>query len=182
MDNSIQPKKIMLPLTRQSAAKLRAGELVLITGRLLTARDAAHRRLAEAIAGGQSLPVELGGGTVYYTGPCPPRPGQAAGSCGPTTSGRMDAYTLPLLEQGLLGMIGKGARSKEVESAMAKFGAVYFAAVGGAGALYADCVKRCEVAAYPELLSEAIYIMDVEDFPAVVATDSTGASIYSRAE
>lgn len=168
------------PLTREDLLPLRAGDRVLLSGVIYTGRDAAHRRMAEALAEGKPLPVDLRGQAIYYVGPCPAPPGFPVGSCGPTTSGRVDAYTPLMLEQGLLAMIGKGFRTQEVVDSMVQHGAVYFSATGGAGALIARRVKTCTVAAYGDLGTEAIHRMEVEDFPLVVAIDSQGASLYEE--
>lgn len=171
-------KRINLPFAQDVIASLRAGDRVLLSGEMITGRDAAHKRLTALIDEEKELPFDIKGMTIYYTGPCPKKPGQVIGSCGPTTSGRVDTYTPRLLDLGLKGMIGKGERSKEVIESMIKNGAVYFAAIGGAGALYSFCVKRAEVLAFPELLAEAVYRLHVEDFPAIVAIDSMGNNIY----
>lgn len=171
-------KRISLPLTPKAIEGLKAGDRVLLTGELITGRDAAHKRLIGLLDEGKELPFDIKGKTIYYTGPCPSKPGYPIGSCGPTTSCRVDAYTPRLLDLGLLGMIGKGERSEQVIESMKKNGAVYFAAIGGAGALYCFCVKEAEVIAFPELGAEAVYRLWVEGFPAVVAIDSRGGSIY----
>lgn len=170
--------RLNLPMTAQQAASLRAGDLVLLSGDLYTARDAAHRKMIDALDRGEALPVDLAGQTIYYAGPCPGRPGQPVGSAGPTTSGRMDAYTPRLLELGLRVMIGKGARSASVHRAIHQTGAVYLGATGGAGALLAQCVRHAEIVAYPELGTEAIRRLRVVDFPAVVLLDSQGGDLY----
>lgn len=172
--------RLTTPLTREDLAPLRAGDRVLLSGVLYTGRDAAHRRLAEALGRGEPLPVDLRGQAIYYVGPCPAPPGFPVGSCGPTTSGRVDAYTPLMLEQGLMAMIGKGFRTQEVVQAMVRHGAVYFSATGGAGALIARRVTACEVVAYGDLGAEAIHRMQVEDFPLVVAIDSLGVSLYEE--
>ncbi|RDV84919.1 TRZ/ATZ family protein [Ammonifex thiophilus] len=166
------------PLTEEVVEELRVGDQVLFTGRLLTARDAAHQRLVEALRRGEELPVDLKGQVIYYTGPTPAPPGRVIGSAGPTTSGRMDPYTPSLLAKGLKGMIGKGYRSLEVREALVKFRAVYFVTYGGAGALLSRCIKGVRLVAYPELGPEAIYEFWVEDFPAWVANDIYGGDIY----
>ena len=171
-------KKITLPLTGDVIESLSAGDAVLLSGQMFTSRDAGHKRLTAMINRGEPLPVDLKNATVYYVGPCPKRPGQVIGSCGPTTSGRCDAYTPLLLRHGLKGMVGKGWRSKEVIEEMKRQKAVYFAAIGGAGALYADCVKKAELVAFEDLGAEALYILTVEDFPVIVATDCHGNSVY----
>ncbi len=173
-------RKITLPLTREVMATLRAGDALLLTGELYTARDAAHKRMCEAIAAGESLPFDIRGATIYYAGPCPAKPGDVIGSCGPTTSGRMDAYAPTLLDLGQAAMIGKGQRSDAVIDAMVRNGAVYLGAIGGAGALIAQCVKRAEVVAYPDLGTEAVRRLYVEDMPVTVIIDTTGANLYDR--
>ncbi len=157
-----------------------AGTKVLLSGVVFTGRDAAHRRMVKALDEGHPLPFDLKGQVIYYAGPCPPAPGQVIGSLGPTTSGRMDPYAPRLLAEGLGGMIGKGKRSAEVTQAIARHGAVYFVTVGGAGALLSRTVKAAEVVAYPDLGPEAIYRLEIEDFPAIVGTDSSGNDIYDR--
>lgn len=173
-------KKMTLPLTAEQAAELRAGDLLLLTGDLYTARDAAHQKLIAVLDRGEILPVDLNGQTIYYSGPCPARPGRPTGSAGPTTSGRMDACTPRLLTQGLRVMIGKGARSPEVVAAICQHGAVYLGATGGAGALLAQCIRKSEIVAYPELGTEAIRRLSVVDFPAVVLIDSQGGNLYDE--
>ena len=158
---------------------LHAGDEVKLSGVIYTARDAAHQRLVKLIAEGKELPIPLSGSVIYYVGPCPAPPGEVIGSAGPTTATRMDSLTIPLLEQGLKGMIGKGGRSKEVQDAIARHGAVYFAAVGGAGAYIAQCIKEVEVVAYPELGPEAVHRMVVKDLPLIVAIDSHGGNIFT---
>lgn len=171
-------KKIKAPLTDEEVRALKAGDSVLVSGIIYTGRDAAHRRLMELIGRGEELPVDLQGQIIYYVGPAPAKPGYAAGSAGPTTSYRMDPYTVPLLERGLKGMIGKGERSKEVIEGMKKYGAVYFGAVGGAAALIARSIKKVEVVAYEDLGTEAIHRFYVENFPAIVVIDSHGNNLY----
>jgi fumarate hydratase subunit beta len=173
-------KRIQTPLTDQVLKNLKIGEKVTISGIIYSARDAAHKRLVELIAKGEELPFELPGQVIYYVGPTPARPGFAVGSAGPTTSYRMDAYAPVLIEHGLKGMIGKGARGDNVKQAMKKYGAVYFAAIGGAGALISKSIKSAEVIAYPELGAEAIRRMEVLDFPAIVATDIFGDDLYIK--
>jgi fumarate hydratase subunit beta len=166
--------RLELPLAVDVAQNLRAGDQVLLNGIIFTGRDAAHKRLCAALDAGEQLPVNLAGQIIYYAGPAPAPPGKPVGSVGPTTSSRMDAYAPQLLEQaGLRGMIGKGPRSAAVVGAMVRAGAVYFAAIGGAGALMAAAVQKATVAAYPELGPEAIYRLEVRDFPVIVAIDST---------
>ncbi len=173
-------KEIKTPLTDGVVRSLDAGDSVLITGVIYTARDAAHKRMLEELDRGGKLPVDLKGQIVYYAGPSPAPPGKPIGSVGPTTSGRMDSFAPKTMELGLKGMIGKGPRSKEVVEAMKKYGAVYFAAVGGAGALLAKCVKEARAVAYEDLGAEAITELKVEKFPAIVAIDSRGNDLYSR--
>jgi fumarate hydratase subunit beta len=171
-------KTIILPLSAGAAASLRAGDTVLLSGELFTARDAAHKRLCEMLSSGSPLPLSLKNQTVYYVGPTPAPLGRPIGSCGPTTSARMDGYTPALLELGLKGMIGKGERSRAVIESIKKNKAVYFAAIGGAGALYGTKITAAKIIAFEDLLSEAIYSLTIKDFLAVVAIDSNGNSIY----
>lgn len=170
--------RITTPLTEEKASVLRAGDRVLLSGVIYTARDAAHKRLCELVAKGEPLPIDVQDAVIYYAGPTPARPGQVIGSCGPTTSGRMDAYAPTLLHLGLRGMIGKGARSAAVSEAMQQTGAVYFAAIGGAGALAAACVKQAELVCYEDLGSEAIRRLVVENMPLTVVIDSVGNDLY----
>ena len=170
--------KIKTPLSRLERRKLKAGDHVRISGTLYTARDAAHKRMIETLEKGLPLPVDFTDQLVYYVGPCPAKPGQIIGSAGPTTSGRMDAYTPELLERGLGGMIGKGNRSERVINSMINHDAVYFACVGGAGALLQDCIKAVEIIAYEDLGTEAIRKIEVENFPAIVVIDSQGNNLY----
>lgn len=169
-----QSIKITPPLTDVDVEKLKAGDKVLITGVLYTARDAAHKRLMELLDKGEKLPFDIKGQLIYYVGPTPPKPGQVIGSAGPTTSGRMDAYTPRLLELGLKGTIGKGQRSADVVEAMKRHKAVYLAAVGGAAALIAKAIKKAEIVAYEDLGPEAIRRLEVVDFPAIVVNDING--------
>lgn len=171
-------KQITTPLTPDQVKDLKAGDRVGITGVIYTGRDAAHKNLITVLEKGEQLPVELKDQIIYYVGPAPAKPGKPIGSCGPTTSGRMDGFTPKMLEQGLKGMIGKGPRSPQVIEAMKKFGAVYFAAVGGAAAAIARSVKKSEIVAYPELGPEAIYRLEVENFPCIVAIDAKGNNLY----
>ena len=173
-------KKITLPLEDGVIEELRAGMNVLLSGELLVARDAAHKRIVEALDRGEKPPIELKGQTVYYMGPSPARPGHVIGAAGPTTSGRMDSYTPRLLQEGLKGMIGKGERSKEVQEALKKHRAVYFAAIGGAGALLSKRIKEVKVLAYDELGAEALRLIRVENFPAVVICDMHGGNLYEE--
>lgn len=164
--------RITTPLTEETARKLKAGDSVLISGIIYSARDAAHKRMVETLERGEKLPVDLTNQIVYYLGPTPAKPGNPIGSAGPTTAGRMDAYAPKIIEQGLKGMIGKGSRAPEVVEAMKEHGAVYFAAVGGAAALISKCIKKYDVLAYADLGPEAIAALTVEDFPAIVVIDS----------
>lgn len=172
--------KIIPPLTNADVEKLRAGDKVLVTGVVYTARDAAHKRLIELLDKGGKLPFDVKGQIIYYVGPTPAKPGQVIGSAGPTTSGRMDAYSPRLLDMGLKGMIGKGARSKDVLEAMKRNKAVYFAAVGGAAALIARTIKKAEVVAYEDLGPEAIRRLEVENFPAIVVNDAFGGDLFAQ--
>lgn len=157
-----------LPLTKAQICSLSPGTPVMLNGTLYTARDQAHKRIAAAILSGESLPFELDGAAIYYCGPTPKREGEIIGSCGPTTSTRMDKYTPLLLDRGLSVMIGKGVRSPEVQAAIKKHGALYLSAVGGAAALYQSTVKQMTLVAYPDLGCEAVYKLTVHDFPALV--------------
>ena len=170
--------KLKTPLTDKDVEKLKIGDKVLLTGVILTGRDAAHKRLIDLLNAGKELPVDIRGQVIYYVGPSPAKPGQAIGSAGPTTSYRMDAYAPRLMELGMKGMIGKGNRAPEVIEAMKKFKAVYFGATGGAGSLISKSIKKAEVVAYPELGPEAIMRLEVEDFPVVVINDTKGNDLY----
>lgn len=161
-------------------SELHAGEFVLLSGTVYTARDCAHKRLHALLAEKKPLPFEPEGAAIYYAGPCPAPEGKACGSCGPTTAARVDVFTPELLDAGVKFMVGKGERSDEVARAAVKNGCVYFAAVGGAGALYGNAVKKSELVAFPDLLSEAIYRFEIEDFPVFVAIDAHGGNIYKR--
>lgn len=174
--------RITTPLTEEQSRKLKAGDSVLITGTIISARDAAHKVMTEALARGEKLPVDWTNQIVYYLGPTPAKPGDPIGSCGPTTSGRMDAYTPMMLAQGIKGMIGKGSRTQAVVDAMKKNGTTYFAAVGGAAALIAKSVKKYEVLAYPELGPEAVAALTVVDFPAIVVMDAEGNNFYEQGQ
>lgn len=171
-------KKIETPLTDEVIEDLNAGDQVLITGTIYTGRDSAHKRLVEVIESGDELPIPLEGQIIYYVGPAPAKPGQVINSAGPTTSMRMDAYAPELIRLGLAGMIGKGPRNDDVKNAMREYGAIYFAAVGGAAALIAKSITKAEVVAYDDLGPEAIHKLTVEEFPAVVATDAKGNDLY----
>lgn len=171
-------RQIHTPLTKDVVKTLKAGERVLITGEIYTARDAAHKRMCEALAAGEPLPFDVKNAIIYYAGPAPAKPGDVIGSCGPTTSGRVDAYTPALLDLGLTGMLGKGMRSGEVVASMKKNCAVYFAAIGGAGALIAKSVKTVEPIAYEDLGAEAIVKLTVENLSATVVIDCAGNNAY----
>jgi fumarate hydratase subunit beta len=171
-------KQLTTPLTLEQIKDLKAGDQVSITGVIYSARDAAHKNMVDALKENKPLPIDVTNQIIYYAGPTPAKPGKAIGSCGPTTSGRMDAYSPALMEHGLKGMIGKGPRSKEVIESMKKNGAVYFAAIGGAAALIADTIKKVDIVAYPELGPEAIRRMEVENYPCIVAIDSEGNDLY----
>jgi len=166
------------PLTHQSIQSLKAGDMVELTGSVYTARDAAHQKLTELILAGEKLPFELKDQIIYYAGPCPAPEGRVIGSAGPTTSGRMDKYAPRLIEMGLTGMIGKGQRNAAVVEAMRRYGAVYFGAVGGAGALISKCVASSELIAFSELGTEAVRKLSVVKFPAVVVIDQYGNNLY----
>ena len=162
------------------AKELRVGDEILLCGTVYTARDAVHKKFAQLIAQGKELPIPLRGAVIYYAGPTPSKNGLAVGSCGPTTSSRMDKHTPMLLDRGLSAIIGKGERNEDVREAIRRNGAVYFCAIGGAGALYADCIKTCEVVAFEELGCESLKKMTVEDFPLIVGVDAHGGNIFDR--
>lgn len=170
--------KLTLPVDKKHIKELNAGDSVLVSGTIYTARDCAHKRLTEMLERGEQLPFDIKNAFIYYAGPCPAKPGYASGSCGPTTSARMDVYAPALLDAGLGGMIGKGEMSEDVRLALMRNGCAYFAAIGGAGALYGKAIKKSELVAFPDLLSEAVRRLEVVDFPAVVAMDCNGNSIY----
>ena len=171
--------KLSAPLDEKTVRSLRAGDKVELNGVIYTGRDAAHKRLCALMDEGKALPVDLDGQLIYFVGPCPAPPGRPIGSAGPTTSGRMDAYSPRLIKEcALRGMIGKGDRNQAVRDAMKEYGAVYFGATGGAGALIARSIKKAEVVAFDDLGPEAIYKLEVENFPLVVAIDSEGNSLY----
>lgn len=170
--------RLETPLTQEKVKMLKAGDNVLLSGVIYTARDAAHKKMVEGMERGLALPFELKDQVIYFVGPTPAKEGQVIGSAGPTTSGRMDAYSPKLLAKGLTGMIGKGLRSAEVIEAMKNYGAVYFGAIGGAGALIAKRIVSAEVIAYPELGPEAVRRLIVEDFPAMVIIDQQGNNLY----
>lgn len=174
-------KHITAPITREVARTLRAGDYIYITGTIYTARDAAHKRMDEALANGETLPVDMKNQVIYYMGPSPAREGRPIGSAGPTTASRMDKYTPKLLDLGLTAMIGKGKRSVEVLDAVIRNEAVYLAAVGGAGALLSKCIKSSEIIAYEDLGTEAIRKLEVENFPVIVVADCEGNDLYETA-
>lgn len=174
-------KHMRVPFTRQEAATLKSGDYVYLTGTIYTARDAAHKRMHEALMKKESLPFAIRGNVIYYMGPSPAREGRPIGSAGPTTASRMDKYTPALLDLGMQGMIGKGKRTVEVREAMIRNGAVYFAAVGGAGALLSKSILSSEVIAYDDLGTEAVRKLSVKDFPVVVVIDSQGNNLYETA-
>ena len=174
-------RHIKAPLDREEVKTLEAGDYVYITGTVYTARDAAHLRMDQALDRGEKLPIELEGNVIYYMGPSPARQGRPIGSAGPTTASRMDKYAPTLLDLGLKGMIGKGKRSQAVKDAIVRNKAVYFAAIGGAGALLSQRIKSSEVIAYDDLGTEAIRRLEVEDFPVIVVIDSEGTDLYEQA-
>ncbi|GFP77830.1 Fe-S-containing hydro-lyase [Clostridium fungisolvens] len=171
-------KKIIMPLTDDKVLELKVGDTVLISGTIYAARDAAHKKLIELIENNKELPIDVKDSVIYYVGPTPAKPGEIIGSAGPTTSYRMDSYTSQLLNLGLKGMIGKGLRNNEVVESIIKNKAVYFGAIGGAGALISKCIKKNEIVAYEELGAEAIRRLEVEDLPVVVIIDSEGNNLY----
>ena len=170
--------EIKVPMSRETARSLKAGDSVLLSGVIYTARDAAHKRLCELAAQGKELPLDVTDGVIYFVGPTPAKPGEVIGSAGPTTAYRMDAYSPTLISMGLTGMIGKGKRNADVVNAMKAHGAVYFGAIGGCGALLSRCIKKAEVIAYEDLGAEAIRRLEVENFPVVVIIDSEGNNLY----
>ena len=174
-------KHIQAPITRETAESLRAGDYVYITGVIYTARDAAHKRMDDSLSAGESLPLDIENQIIYYMGPSPAREGRPIGSAGPTTASRMDKYAPRLLDLGLGAMIGKGKRSQAVLDAVIRNKSVYFAAVGGAGALLSKCIKKAEVIAYDDLGTEAIRKLEVEDFPVIVVSDCEGGYLYETA-
>ena len=174
-------RHIQVPLLEQDIEELKAGDYVYLTGTIYTARDAAHKRMYNKKKKGESLPIDLKGNVLYYLGPSPAREGQVIGSAGPTTSSRMDKYTPDMLDAGLKGMVGKGKRSPEVIEAMKRNHAVYFAAVGGAGALLSKCIKEAEVVAYDDLGTEAIRKLYIENLPVIVVIDKDGNNLYETA-
>lgn len=174
-------KYIYAPVSKEKLKELRAGDYVYISGTIYTARDAAHKRMQECLDKGESLPFDIAGNIIYYMGPSPAREGRPIGSAGPTTSGRMDKYTPTLLDMGMGGMVGKGKRSAQVINAIVNNGAVYFAAVGGAGALLSKSIVASEIIAYEDLGTEAIRKLEVKDFPVIVVVDSQGNNLYETA-
>lgn len=174
-------RTIKMPMERETAASLKAGDYVYLTGTIYTARDAAHKRMQEALDTGNSLPFDLNGNVIYYMGPSPARDGRVIGSAGPTTASRMDRYTPQLLDLGLGAMIGKGKRSPAVQDAIVRNGCVYFAAVGGAGALLSKRILSSEIIAYEDLGTEAIRKLEIENFPVIVVIDSQGNNLYETA-
>jgi len=175
-----QARKVTLPLTDKTLKNLRAGDNLLLTGVIYVGRDAVHKRMVEALDKGQPLPIDIRGQVIYFMGPSPARPGRPIGSAGPTTSGRMDAYSPRLIAEGLKGMIGKGLRSKAVKDAMVKDKAVYLGAIGGAGAIISKSIKKAEVVAYEDLGAEALRRLEVEDFPVTVINDIYGGDLYEE--
>ena len=174
-------RQIQLPLTDEVILSLRAGDMVEISGKLFTGRDAAHQRFHQALERGEALPVDLRGQVIYYVGPSPARPGAVIGSAGPTTASRMDSFTPELLKLGLKGMIGKGKRSEPVKKAMQVHKAVYFGAIGGLGILLSQSIQQAEVVAYPDLGPEAVFKLTLEKFPAIVINDCQGGDLYAEA-
>ena len=180
MDTNME-KHIKVPFNKEISSSLKAGDYVYLTGTIYTARDAAHKRMYEALQAGEELPMNMGNNVIYYMGPSPAREGRPIGSAGPTTASRMDKYAPSLLDLGLIGMIGKGKRTKEVKDAIIRNGAVYFAAVGGAGALLSKSITSSEVIAYDDLGTEAIRRLEVQNFPVIVVIDSEGNNLYETA-
>ncbi len=172
--------RLVPPLTEEAVKKLRAGDEVEITGVIYSCRDMAHKRMCEVIKEGKPLPFDIKGAIIYFMGPTPARPGKVIGAAGPTTSGRMDEFSPILIAEGLKGMMGKGYRSQAVRDALTKYGAVHFATIGGAGALLSKFITKAEIIAYEDLGTEAIRRLEVKDFPAIVAYDSFGDSVYKR--
>ncbi|MBR4435370.1 MAG: Fe-S-containing hydro-lyase [Clostridia bacterium] len=173
-------RKITLPITREIARTIKSGESCLLSGVIYTARDAAHKRLVELVEKGEKLPFDIENATIYYVGPTPAKPGSVIGSAGPTTSYRMDTYSPALIAAGETGMIGKGKRGTEVVDAMKRYGAVYFAAIGGAGALLSSCIRSAKIVCYEDLGAEAVRRLVVEDLPVVAVIDSEGNNLYEE--
>ncbi len=169
---------LQTPLTKEKIASLKAGDRVLLSGVIYTSRDAAHKRFCKMLERGEKLPFEVQDATIYFAGPAPAAPGEVVGSCGPTTSYRMDAYSPRMLAEGLRGMIGKGKRNDEVKEAIKKYQGIYFGAIGGAGALISNCIKKCDVIAFADLGPEAVRRLEVEDLPLVVVIDCQGHDLY----
>lgn len=178
--NSKNARRVELPLSDDVLETLHAGDELLLTGVMYVGRDAAHKRMIEALLAGEPLPVDLKGQVIYFMGPTPAREGKAIGSAGPTSSYRMDAYSPRLLAEGLKGMIGKGMRSAEVKDAIRKYKAVYLGAIGGAGALLSGCIRKVEIVAYEDLGAEALRRIEVQDFPATVINDMHGGDLYEE--
>lgn len=179
--STIMERHIKVPLSNEEVLTLQSGDYVYLTGTIYTARDAAHKRMYEALSNGEALPIDMGNNVIYYMGPSPAREGRPIGSAGPTTSSRMDKYAPALLDLGLKGMIGKGKRSQEVRDAIMRNGAVYFAAVGGAGALLSRSIIASEVVAYDDLGTEAIRRLEIKEFPVIVVIDAQGNNLYETA-
>ncbi len=175
-------REIKMPLSKEDALSLKCGDYVYLTGVIYTARDAAHKRMYDALRKEESLPLDIKGQTIYYMGPSPAREGRPIGSAGPTTASRMDKYAPELLDLGLIGMIGKGKRTQAVKNAIVRNGAVYFAAVGGAGAILSKCITSSEVIAYDDLGTEAIRRLEVKDFPVIVVIDHEGRDLYEESQ
>ncbi len=173
-------KRVRLPITRKMAREFRCGDNLLLSGVIYTARDAAHKRLTDLAKSGKELPIDIENAAIYYVGPTPAKEGQVIGSAGPTTSYRMDAYAPTLIAMGQTAMIGKGRRSEEVIKAMSTYGAVYFGAIGGAGALLSKCIKKAETVCYEDLGAEAVRRLEVEDLPVTVVIDSEGNNLYEQ--
>lgn len=173
-------KRLTLPLTDEQIKQLRSGDIVELTGVIYTGRDAAHKRLVELLDNNKPLPINIKGGAIYYVGPTPAKPGRAIGSCGPTSSYRMDAYSEPLLKEGLKLMIGKGPRSEEYKKQLIKYNAVYLSAIGGAAASISESVKKCDLVCYEDLGAEAIYRLEVENFFSIVTYDTLGNDLFEQ--
>lgn len=174
-------KHMNVPMTKEAAATLKAGDYIYLTGTIYTARDAAHKRMDEALDRGEELPFDINGNIIYYMGPSPAREGRPIGSAGPTTASRMDKYTPRLLDLGMGAMIGKGKRTQAVVDGIVRNGAVYFAAVGGAGAVLSKCILSSQVVAYQDLGTEAVRRLVIKDFPVIVVVDSCGSNLYETA-
>ncbi len=172
--------KLTIPINPEDVKKLRAGDIVYLSGVIYTARDAAHKRMVELIEKGEDLPIDVLNSAIYYVGPTPAKPGRAIGSAGPTSSYRIDPYVEPILKKGLKVMIGKGSRSKEHRALLKQYSAVYLSSIGGAGALISETIKKCDLVAYPDLDAEAIYRLEVKDFYAIVVYDSEGNDLYEE--